>query len=115
RLSSLHRYACAYRRAGRDPARNSHRRHRHAVLHLAARRDATDLVMSLAGRVLTIGYSDRGAAPARPSTPALEWPKCRTAIVAGQDAHVIGQIRSSVGRRIAPSFMSTCRSLMCVE
>src|SRR5262249_5848060 len=56
RLSSLHRYACAYRRAGRDPARNSHRRHRHAVLHLAARRDATDLVMSLAGRDLTIGY-----------------------------------------------------------
>src|SRR5262249_19049361 len=47
-------------RAGRDPARNSHGRHRHAVLHLAARRDATDLVMSLTGRDLTIGYSDRG-------------------------------------------------------
>src|SRR5215813_7922045 len=59
RLSPLHRYACAHRRAGRDPARNSHGRHRHAVLHLAARRDATDLVMTLAGRDLTIGYSDR--------------------------------------------------------
>src|SRR5262245_32591157 len=59
RLSSLHRYARAHRRAGRDPARNSHCRHRHAILYLAARRHATDLVMSLAGRDLTIGYSDR--------------------------------------------------------
>src|SRR5262249_4980073 len=59
RLSSLHRYACADRRAGRSPARNSHRHPRHAILHLAARRHATDLVMSLAGRDLTIGYSDR--------------------------------------------------------
>src|SRR5262245_54905684 len=59
RLPSLHRYPCAHRRAGRDPARNSHGRHWHPVLHLAAGRDATDLVMSLAGRDLTIGYSDR--------------------------------------------------------
>src|SRR5215510_3688884 len=33
--------------------------YRHPVLHLAAGRHATDLVMSLAGRDLTIGYSDR--------------------------------------------------------
>src|SRR5262249_16326103 len=59
RLSPLHRYPCAHRRAGRDPARNSHGRHRHTFFHLAAGRHATDLVMSLAGRDLTIGYSDR--------------------------------------------------------
>src|SRR5215831_18531981 len=59
RLPPLHRYPRAHRRAGRDPARNSHGRHRHPVLHLAAGRHATDLVMSLAGRDLTIGYSDR--------------------------------------------------------
>src|SRR5215510_75455 len=59
RLPSLHRYPCAHRRAGRDPARNSHGRHWHPVLHLAAGRHAKDLVMSLAGRDLTIGYSDR--------------------------------------------------------
>src|SRR5262249_13602425 len=61
RLSPLHRYPCAHRGAGPDPAWNSHGRHRHPVLHLAAGRHATDLVMSLAGRDLTIGYSDRVA------------------------------------------------------
>src|SRR5262249_4094696 len=59
RLPSLHRYPCAHRRAGRDPAWNSHGRHRYTFFHLAACRHATDLVMSLAGRDLTIGYSDR--------------------------------------------------------
>ena len=59
RLSPLHRHARAHRRAGRNPARHPHRRHRHAVLHLAPCRHAEDLVMSLAGRDLTIGYSDR--------------------------------------------------------
>src|SRR5205814_4791780 len=40
-------------------ARHSDRRYWHAVFHLAARRHATELVMTLAGRALHIGYSDR--------------------------------------------------------
>src|SRR5262249_6294603 len=44
---------------GRDPAWHPHRRDRHAVLHLAPRRHAAELVVTLAGRALTIGYSDR--------------------------------------------------------
>src|SRR5262249_52603913 len=48
-----------HRRPDRDPARHSHRRPRHAGVHLAPRRHAAGLVMSLAGRGLTIGYSDR--------------------------------------------------------
>jgi iron complex transport system ATP-binding protein len=44
---------------GGNSARHSHRDHRHAVLHLAARRHAADLVVSLTGCDLTIGYSDR--------------------------------------------------------
>ena len=42
RLSAVHRHARAHVRAGRDPARHPDRRHRHAVLHLAARGHAAD-------------------------------------------------------------------------
>src|SRR5258705_551638 len=44
--------------AGENPAGHPHRRGRHAVLHLAARQRAEDLVMILEGRALTIGYPD---------------------------------------------------------
>ena len=53
-IDTLARTACA----DRDSARHPDRRHRHAILHLAAGRHATDVVMTLAGRDLTIGYSD---------------------------------------------------------
>ena len=59
RLPAVHRHAGAHSRTSRDPARNPDRRHRHAVLHLAPCRHAAELVMSLAGHDLTIGYSDR--------------------------------------------------------
>ena len=58
RLPAVHRYARAHGCADRDSARNPDRRHRYAILHLAAGRHATDVVMTLAGRDLTIGYSD---------------------------------------------------------
>src|SRR5262249_61304903 len=47
RLSPLHRYACAHRRAGRDSARNSHGRIWHAVLHMASRRVVAVLCVRL--------------------------------------------------------------------
>ena len=50
RLSAVHRHAGAHRGAGRNSARHPHRGDRHAVLHLAARRHAEDLVVTLAGR-----------------------------------------------------------------
>ena len=45
RLSAVHRHAGAHGGADRDSARHPHRRDRHAVLHLAARRHAEGLVM----------------------------------------------------------------------
>ena len=45
RLSAVHRHAGAHRRAGRDSARHSDGGDRHAVLHLAARRHAEDVVV----------------------------------------------------------------------
>src|SRR5262249_21704934 len=59
RLPPVHRHARAHRRTGRNPARHPHRRHRYAVPHLAPCRHAAELVVTLAGRALTIGYSDR--------------------------------------------------------
>src|SRR6202011_1011567 len=52
-------HAGAGRGAGRDSARHPHRGHRHAVLHLAPGRHAAALVVTLAGRGLSIGYRDR--------------------------------------------------------
>ena len=45
--------------AGRNSARHFDRRDRHAILHLAARQRAEELVMILEGHQLTIGYPDR--------------------------------------------------------
>ena len=60
RLSAVHRHAGAHRGAGRNPARHPHRRDRHAVLHLAARRHADGTGHDArAARDLTIGYRDR--------------------------------------------------------
>ena len=53
------RYAGAHHGAGRNSARHSDRRDRHAVLHLAARQRAEELVMILEGHQLSIGYPDR--------------------------------------------------------
>ena len=59
RLSAAHRYAGAHRGGGRNSARHSDRGDRHAVLHLAARRHAADLVVTLEGRDLDHRLSDR--------------------------------------------------------
>ena len=52
RLSAAHRYAGAHRGGGRNPARYFDCGDRHAVLHLAARRHAEELVVKLEGRDL---------------------------------------------------------------
>ena len=35
----------------------------------------------------------------------VEWPKCRTAIVASQDAHIIGQLWKKLGQALHRAFV----------
>src|SRR5262249_29957207 len=59
RLSPAHRYSGTHRGTNRNPTWHSHCSDRHTVLHLAAGERAKELVMTLEGHGLTIGYPDR--------------------------------------------------------
>src|SRR5215475_3633163 len=58
-LSAGHRHSRPHRGAGGDSPRHSDGGGRNAVLHLAPRQHAEDLVMNIEGHDLAIGYPDR--------------------------------------------------------